>query len=891
MSGARTAKDIFLDAADLPSGERDRFLAEACKGDSELKARVESLLRAHTNAERLIPDDPIEVTSQRLDDLRPDEWVGRYRLVSVLGEGGFGTVWLAEQEEPVRRQAAVKVLKSGAHNREVTIRFEAERQALAMMDHPGIAKVFDGGTTESGRPYFAMELVDGIPLVEYVKKNELDLIDRLELYLEVCRAVQHAHQKGVIHRDLKPSNVLVTVVDGRPTPKVIDFGIAKAVEGTLTDSSMLTLDGQLIGTPAYMSPEQVSGSEDIDTRSDVYSLGVLLYELLCDATPFGDKHASMAGLAELQRQIQHSDPTKPSTRIAENPIRQANITERSVRGDLDWIVMCCLEKDRERRYDSADVLANEIARHLNGDPVLAGPPDLGYRVSKFARRHRAALFSITLIVVLLIGGIFATVKQLNRALAAETELEIEAQNVKNELQRYELIAEFLQDVVLSVSPEEAEGHDRQLLLNILGRAQRRVDRLDGSIPTAEASLRRIIGCAFLSLGDFEKARPQLEQALELRRDHLGPKHKETLESLLDLGTYYLKGGQYKEAEPFLKEHVDSSPEVLGTSSEETRSGRVNFATLLRMLGKTELAESQYRQLLKDTMEVYGEKNENTIRVLNNLAGVLDDLERSDESIMMYERALELQLEVQGETHPEALMALNNFAGSMMDNQRYEEALPMLQKALRIKKTVLLPQNPSLAIAYNNLGDCLRELKRYEEAVEHYRKGLEIAISGQGEDSRPAYVLKHNMSDALRRLGEVEEALDMMQDAYDGFVRMDSKTAPGTLGTMDQLARLHRLNGDEELAVEMSTRLMELCKETFPPDHRNPAFFRLHHGENLAGVGRMEEALAEMLAAHEILEVNGTKKLVTSSIETIAKLYALMGNEAEAAAWRAKLPTD
>ena len=891
MKSARTAKDIFLDAAELPVDQRDDYVREACGEDGELRERVQSLLRAHTNAERLIPDEPITAPAATVDEPRPDERVGSYRLLSKLGEGGFGTVWLAEQEEPVRRQAAIKILKGAGNNREVTIRFEAERQALAMMDHPGIAKVFDGGTTDSGQPYFAMELVDGVPINEYVKQESLSLVERLELYLDVCRAVQHAHQKGVIHRDIKPNNVLVTVVDGRPTPKVIEFGIAKAVEGTLTDSTMLTMDGQLIGTPAYMSPEQVSGSEDIDTRCDVYALGVLLYELLCDRTPFDDLSASIAGLAELQKQIRFEDPTKPSTRLAEEPLKSDRVPERLVRGDLDWIVMCCLEKDRERRYDSADVLANEIARHLRGEPVLAGPPDLSYRISKFTRRHRAVLSSVTLIVLLLIGGVATSVLQLNRALKAERELVVEGKNTERELRRYELIAEFLQDVLLSTSPEEAEGSDRTLLLAILGRAERRVDRLEGSVPVAEASLRRIIGCAYMSLGDYDIALPQLEKALELRRENLGDEHKDTLESFLDLGTLYLRTDRYEEAEPLLERHVATCADLLGQEAEETRSGRVNYATLLRRLGKLDEAETQYRELLKTAIAQYGEKNENTIRIMNNLAGVLDDQDRHDESIVLYEQALELQLEVQGETHPEALMALNNFAGGLMENERYEEALPMLERALRIKKQVFLPENPSMAIAYNNLGDCLRRLERYDEAIGYYRQGLEVAIAGQGEKSQPVYILKHNLSDALRKEGEIEEALRMMQDAFDGFVSMVSERHPQSIGTLDQLARLHRLNGSPAMALEMSTRVMELSKDAYPPDHRAPAFFRLHHGENLAGMERDEEALAEMLAAYEILSKTEVWRLERSAIETVAKQLEKMGRSEEAETWRAKLQSD
>ena len=879
MTNARTAKDIFLDATELPFSERDAYVEDACEGDVELARRVRSLLKAHTGAERLIPDIPSATTTLLPDELEPETLVGSYRLISVLGEGGFGTVWLAEQEQPVRRQAAVKVLKSGPGNREVTARFEAERQALAMMDHPCIARVYDGGTTESGRPYFAMELVDGVPLIEYARSNRLALVDRLELFLDVCRAVQHAHQKGVIHRDIKPSNVMVTVVDGRPTPKVIDFGIAKAVEGTLTDSSLQTLQGQLVGTPAYMSPEQVRGSQDIDTRTDVYSLGVLLYELICDSTPFDEDHTTVANLAQLQRKVLEEDPQKPSSRLLDAPTD--GISQREVRGDLDWIVMCCLEKDRERRYDSADVLANEVARHLRGEPVLAGPPDLGYRVAKFTRRHRVALATAALIVVLLVTGVVTTLGQLRRALDAE-------RSRATELARYESIAEFLQDVLLSISPEEALGRDRELLLAVLAKGERRVNRMEGAHPSVEATLRRVIGTAYFSLGDFDVAQPLLERALELRREHLGDDDPETLQSILDLGTLFLRSSRPDQAEPLLVEFMERAPRVLEPDDEDMRAGRLNYATLLRMLGQPEEAAQQYRVLLEQRTEEYGEAHADTIRIMNNLAGALEDMGEHDEVLELYERALELQLEVQGELHPETLAALNNYAGTLMEYERFDEALPMLERALSIKKKVLPKEHPSLVIAYNNLGDCLSRLERYEEASELYEEGLRQAIAGQGEGSTPVLILQHNLGNTLRKLDRLDEAVPLLEKAAAGFEGSFGDSHRYTLSCNDWLGRLYCMTGRVERGLECSTEVLELAGDMYPEDSEELALHRLHHGQNLTAAERYVEALGYLMRAHEaFVALEGTSTR-DAAVEAIAELHEKCDRPEEAAAWRAKL---
>src|SRR5689334_18743855 len=441
-------KEIFEQALDItPTEERLRFLTSACGQDADLLERVQALLRADESGESFLPEQPRAMVVRITE--KPGDRIGRYKLLQQIGEGGCGTVYMAEQTEPVRRRVALKVIKLGIDTKQVIARFEAERQALALMDHPNIAKVLEAGATETGRPYFVMELVRGIKITEFCDEKSVPTADRLKLFTQVCQAIQHAHQKGVIHRDIKPSNILVTVNDGVPVRKIIDFGIAKATAGPLTDKTLFTAFEQFIGTPAYMSPEQAEmTSLDIDTRTDIYSLGVLLYELLTGRPPFDPSELLQSGLDEMRRTIREKEPDRPSTRlstmaegelttVAKDRHTEAPRLIHLIRGDLDWIVMKCLEKDRARRYETANGLASDIQRHLNNEPVAARPPSTVYRFQKLVRRNKLAFAGTSAVAMALVLGAAVSTWQAIRATRFRQQAQGQAQLAQGEAKRAE----------------------------------------------------------------------------------------------------------------------------------------------------------------------------------------------------------------------------------------------------------------------------------------------------------------------------------------------------------------------------------------------------------------------------------------------------------------------
>jgi serine/threonine protein kinase/tetratricopeptide (TPR) repeat protein len=904
-----TEESIFhaaLDRAD--PDERAVYLDEACGDDVDLRRRVAALIRAHEGAGDFLEPMPA-VDPARGNDVAgdaptvpgpdalpgspspeptraepagptpvaegPGSLIGPYKLLQKLGEGGMGVVYLAVQERPIRRKVALKIIKPGMDTEQVVARFEAERQALALMDHPHIARVLDAGATASGRPYFVMELVKGVAITAYCDAVHLTPRERLELFLPVCQAIQHAHQKGVIHRDIKPSNVLVALQDGKPVPKVIDFGVAKAIQQRLTERSVFTQIGAIVGTIEYMSPEQAELSAlDVDTRTDVYALGVLLYELLTGTTPLERERLRQAGYAELLRRIREEEPPKPSTRLSDSrealpsvaalrKTEPAKLT-RLVRGDLDWIVMKALEKDRTRRYESADGLARDVRRHLEGDPVEAGPPSRAYRLRKVARKHRAALATAAAFALVLVGATAVSSWEAWRATRSEALAEArlsetrkaqattqEALKQSEEARKQaEAVSTFLTEAFRS--PDPSQGGRELKVADVLDRAVGTLDKGFTGSPATKGALLDALGRTYVGLGLYEKAIAVHEKGRALREAALGPDHPDTLASRSRLAGAYISAGRNAEAIALLEANLKLQEAKLGADHDATGYTRNNLAHAYVATGRTTDAVMLFETNLKLQEMKLGPDHPDMLATRNNLATAYHDAGRDVEANALLEAILKTEETKLGADHPSTLISRMNLA---VNQSTAQARIPRLESTVRLMEgSKLGPGHPTtvqclvhLARAYRDVGDLGKAESVCRVALTRARKSLSL-------NDPPAFRALTTLGWVLLDEKKWPEAEQVFRECLD----VRQKYQPNAWATFDTRSLL---------------------------------------GEALLGQGRFAEAEPLIVSGFEGMNrleatiPKPSKAQFANASRRVIRLYEAWGKPDQAKSWKAKLGLD
>ncbi len=936
--------ELFHAAIEKPEDQRTAFLDQACEGDAALREEVAHLISVHGRTTGVLErHQSVPVAgSELLHDPLIGERIGPYRILEVIGEGGMGVVYEAEQLEPVRRRVALKVIRLGMDTEKVVARFNAERQALALMNHPGIASVFDAGSSDAGRPYFVMELVEGRPITTYCDEQQLGTAERLELFLEVCDGLRHAHQKGVIHRDIKPSNLLIAQQDGIAAPKIIDFGIAKAIEQKLTEQTVFTVLGDWVGTPEYMSPEQAGlDGADIDTRTDVYSLGVLLYELLVGALPFDSKDLREAGFDELRRKIREDEPSKPSTRIDTLDADASTDTARNRRtdlaslrtqltGDLDWITMKALEKDRERRYGSVTELADDIGRHIRDEPVLAGPPSAGYRAGKFIRRHKVGVgfAAVALLSVVTIAGVMTV--QAERVSRQRDRANAEAERARIESATASQVADFMVELFEVSSPSEAQG-DSITAREALDRGAEKIETLADQ-PQVQARMYRTIGDVYRSLGQYDEAERLLVRGLEVARAELGDDHVDTLASLDRLGKLAWDREELQEAADYHRQALEGRRRVLGSENADTASSMNNYGLALDDLGRLDEAEPLLRESLEVRRRVLGDTDEKTIvsllnmgrhyshqrmpneaepflvealqaareglgndhpmtlNAMNNMGVHLLQQGRLEEAQPYLVEALEGHRRVHGEDHRETLNSLGNVCVVLMRSRKSDEAEPYCRSALEGKRRVLGDDSLSTLVAMNTMAH-LKERQQSPEAEQLHRDV--VAAAGRALGGDHPYTLKctRDLAVYLQRANRLEEAESYFRTVLDlrtqklGADHVDTLTSAADLGVL--LARTQR----HEEAISILAPAIDGLRGRFSP--MGIASFQRYRGQAFQALGRFEEAETALLEAHELAEATlGADNPQTAILtKLVVALYEEQGKTELAGVWRARLPAE
>ncbi len=779
--------------------------------------------------------------------------IGPYRLLQKIGEGGMGEVWLAEQHEPIRRTVALKVIKTGMDTRQVMTRFEAERQALALMDHPAIAMVLDAGATPLGRPYFVMEYVKGEPITDYCDRHRLSTPERLGLFLRVCDGVQHAHQKGIIHRDLKPSNVLVTLQDGQAVPKIIDFGVAKATAQRLTEQTLFTELGVLIGTPEYMSPEQAEMTGlDVDTRTDVYSLGVLLYQLLAGALPFDPASLRQAGLDGIRRQIREVDPPRPSTKVStlgDVSVEAARMRRTDpghlvsqLKGDLDWITMRCLEKDRTRRYGSASDLAADLGRHLSHQPVFASPPSAVYRARKFARRHRIGVSVATAAIVVLVSFAVTMTVQAQRIARERDRANREALRASQEAAAAAEVADFLTGLFRVADPAQSRGR-AITAREMLDKGAARIDAELARDPIVRARLLMTMGDVYRNLGVLDRAEELLVRSVDARREHLGAEAPDTLRAMSMLGMIYDLRGKTDQGQQLLESVLATERRVLGEDHANTLQTLANLANLYDSQGKYAQSGPLMREAYERRRRVLGSDHLDTLGSQYNLAVAEYRAEHFTEAERLLIDVTAAFRRVVGSDHPHTLMAKDLLGNVYLELDRLAEAKRTWGEVYDVRRRVLGPDHMDTLATQLNLANVARKERRFPEAEALFRVILATQERTLGRDHGDVIATRASLATMLVDAGRYDDAERMWQDTLTIVERALGAEHPTAAYCLVGLAEIEAHRNHPDAAINLLARAVRLDPLWAPKLSQMPELKPLVGKpgfERLTGSGRRQE---------------------------------------------------
>ena len=960
MSEHSPAEGVFYAAlGKTDPAERAAYLDEACAGQPDLRARVEKLLADLPKVGKFLESEHESDSTDSFLPRSPDATgplsrsaeavagimiAGKYKLLQQIGEGGMGSVWMADQTESVKRRVAVKLIRSEkGSSKTILARFEAERQAIALMDHPNVAKLLDAGTTAEGQPFFVMELVKGIPLSEFCDSHKLGIPERLALFMQICSAVQHAHQKGIIHRDLKPSNILVESHDGKPVPKVIDFGLAKATTGLpLTEQTLFTGFGTVLGTPLYMAPEQASfNAIDIDTRADVYALGVILYELLTGTTPLTRETMKKAALEEVLRLIREQDAPTPSSRWSSSESAPSAAANRQIepgklgrllRGDLDWIVMKALSKDRDRRYEAANSLGRDLERFLNHEPVIAGPPTARYRLGKFVRRNRLQVVAGSLVFISLVLGVIGTTLGLVRAesrrweadqarvaeaqqraeaeksAAAERKAKDDAEAKRKEAETNLGYAkkgnEILSSVFLDLDPNADYATVAELRSALRDNLKKAVKDLEGSVlgdPVEVAGMQNTLDLSLLQLGEHALAVEVLQKSVGTHKLKLTDDNPATLISMNNLAQAYLSGGQHFRAVQLYQETLKKTIFRFGPDHAKTLACMNNMALAYEESGELDKAVPLYEETLKTMKAVLGPDHPKTLTCMNGMASAYHHSGQLHKALPLFEETLEKTRAKHGPDHPSTLASMGNLAMAYQDSGQFARAVSLFEETLEKKKNRFgldhantLSGTNNLAGAYLANGQSSRALQLLEETLPRMKARV-------GSDHPQTLRCMDNLGTAYRECGQFAKAVPLFEETLEKLRAKLGTDHPLTLNCMNNLAGAYQASRQLAKAVPLFEKTLEILKDKLGPNHPSTLACEGNLASAYRQIGQVDKAveLLEVLLEktkakygpdhHETLIEQDKLAMAYKSQGRLSKAVAIFEDTLEK--MRAKLGTD